>query len=175
MSFIHQYIHLHVIMAIIALGAYDRVRGAGNDLMMFGRFVGLLGMGNSVSIILGLHGLETLIVIALMFAGGTAGWGIPLGAAFDGREMKPSDGKYHRWQVGFLRKNVFAAMVARGIIWGSCLAVFSWKAGLAYGIAFAAAPYLARIIPISRGNAWQLMEFGRGILAGTLLAVLQVV
>lgn len=72
---------------------------------------------------------------------------------------------YEWWQVGLLRRSVFAALLARGFMWGVLLLPVSAIATLAFTFAFAVAPYLARWTKMP----WAWMEFSRGALVAFLI------
>lgn len=149
------------ILSILALGLADRVRGSG--WFKYGHDYGLVAMGMIVAFMLNLSGWKALYTVAAVAFGGAPGWGNPLGAAYDGRPMEHNN--YEWWQVGLLRRSIFAALVARGFLWGVLLLPISIPAAIAFTVAFVVTPYLARWTRMS----WGWMEFSRGALVAFLI------
>lgn len=148
------------ILSILALGLFDRIRGSG--WFAYGRDIGLIGMGIVVALLLNATGWTMLYAVSAVAIGGAPGWGNPLGAAYDGRPMGTN---YEWWQIGPWRDSTFAALVTRGFMWGVLLWPVSVAACVAFTVAFAAAPYLARWLKLP----WAWMEFSRGALVAFLI------
>lgn len=152
-------------IALIALGFFDRLRGSG--WFAYSHMVGMLGMGAMTSLMLDVNGWTAIYVVAAVMLGAAPGWGNPLGAAFDGRPMGQD---YEWWQVGILCRSTLAALLVRGLMWGALLAPISLLAPLAFAIPFTLAPYLARLLPPGL-DRWALMEFTRGAAIAALLVL----
>lgn len=152
---------ISTILSILAFGLADRLRGSG--WFRYGHGVGLVAMGMVAAFILHVTGWVALYVIIVVALGGSPGWGSPLGAAYDGRQMERNN--YEWWQVGILRKSTVAALAARGFMWGALLLPVSTLATVAFTVAFVVAPYIARWMKLS----WAWMEFGRGTLVAILI------
>lgn len=162
----------------VFLGIFDRVRGS--EFNLFGNLrnnrtyeKAVLGYITAAS--LG-HWFDylTLPLLILVGIGMSLGWGEPLGAALNRRQMNIYN--LEDWQIGITRSNVWAALTLRGIIWGSFslpLAYFDPMVAilvLAYAIGFPLSAYVARDASRYVGyEAWGLSEFLRSFFAGWII------
>ena len=147
---------------ILAAGLFDRMRGSG--WFKYSHFIGMAGMSVSLGVLLGVHGWTFLAFVSIFMLGAAPGWGNPLGAAFDFRNMGSN---YEWWQIGVLRKSVPLALLARGIMWTLPTLPFSSPTFVALGaLAFPLSVYMVRDIPGKRAAAWSMLEFTRGVLFG---------
>jgi hypothetical protein len=144
------------VVMTIAGGGLNRARGWGGSqvpnviwAVIWGLMLGWYTFGQD-ALLVG--------VFALLFtAGSRPGWGHPVGQAVGDT---PND-KYEKWQVGFLRKNITAALATRGAIWAAPvlpLAYFNPEVLLlllAMAVGFTVGPNVSsRVIP----NDPQLLE-----------------
>lgn len=155
--------------AIIGMGIMDRWRGDRDDIvskliekLLYGVAVCLAATGTLFTPLL------PLFMLALL-AGSSSGWGEPLGALIERREM--DDARLERWQrmilPGLLRRSAISALIVRGAIWGAPflpLALFDpalLAVPVAFLVAVPVAPYLFR--------DWEIQEFVRGTMAGAII------
>jgi len=138
-------------------------------------------MGYCASAILG-HWLDwaTILIVLGMIAGSSPGWG---GAYYLASKQPGAEFIADGWQISPFDKNGFAAVLARGAIWGVAftpVAFFDPKAAavlfVAYLVAFPASFY-AVYLPHKRftDKEWADMEWARGWIAGTIILVCYVV
>lgn len=157
-------------LSILALGAFDRLRGSSwiePNGVRVGRALGQLGMGLVAALLLHVSGWQFAYVAAVVTGGSMKGFGSPLGAAFDGRKMtEPLEG----WQFGILKRSIPLALAYRGLMWGGLLVFVNPLAPLALILPFTVAPYLARWF-FPGAHRWAWMEFARGIMIGLGLAL----
>ena len=155
------------LILILLAGLFDRMRGSG--WFAYSHAVGMACMGAIIAHLIGMDGWYSVAFVAAFCAGASPGWGNPLGAAFDKRPMGPN---YEWWQVSLFKHSVLAALAFRGLIWTvPTLLLAPVHLGVLIfiplaALAFPVSVYLARDIPGSRGTAWALMEFIRGLLMG---------
>lgn len=160
------------LLAIICMGSMDRWRGDADDIgsrllekLLYGAATCAAATGTLLTPLLPLF-------LFAMLAGSSSGWGEPLGALIERREMDPS--KLERWQhvilPGLLRRSPIAAMIVRGAIWGAPFLPLAWfdpvllAVPLAFMVAVPVAPYLFR--------DWEIQEFARGGIAGMIIVYL---
>jgi len=152
----------------------DRQRG---DPRGIPKIIALIGLGACVSI-LTKHYIDwraPIIVAAVAISYNVFGWGQAIGYAITGR----NSGKYAPWQIGTtLKFNPWLALAVRGALIGICSlaaldVVAAIKITLAFAVAFPLAPYLAvHLFRKAGDDAWALMEYIRGFMAGLILWVL---
>jgi len=153
------------------MGLMDRARGDGFNLI--NRTVEKLTYGWIVAALVGypLHWLTPLIV-GTFAVGASFGWGSVIAPALG----HPSN-TYERWQIGPLKKNVWLAAVARGVLWGLPtlpLTYFDQRIAsitVAYTIAFPLALVLTKVLP-DKLDLWAAQEYLRGWLAGLIILFL---
>lgn len=150
------------ILYTLSLGFSDRLRGSG--WFKYSHTIGLLLMGVIIALMLKVSLWPLVYTVAAVTLGGSVGWGNPLGAAYDGREMGTD---YEWWQVGVLRNSTLASVAFRGLMWGILLTPVSLIASGAIFLSFIIAPYLARATRMS----WGWMEFTRGLLMGLMITI----
>jgi len=155
--------------AIVLMGILDRWRGDRDDLgskliekLLYGSAVCVAATGTPFTPLLPLF-------ILAMLAGSSSGWGEPLGALIERREM--DDARLERWQrmilPGLLRRSAVAALIVRGAIWGAPFLPLAWfdpeliRVFVAFLVAVPVAPYLFR--------DWEIQEFARGCIAGIII------
>ena len=174
---------MSALLATLLMGPLDAARG-GHYIPRVRASIGSLAYAFAVAwLLVGLHWTLPLAAAAFMLGEGM-GWGCPLGAALRGSPMDAINCRsgLERWQIGVLARNAWAALAARGALWGLPLALL----GLALqdtrllampavmSVAMVAAPALVRA-----GNRWRpsdhlwgKQEFLRGWLVGALLLAL---
>lgn len=159
------------ILLIAATTVLDRLRGQGKLPK------GLMQVCYGLAIGCYLH-LDVLFVVlfTLAFVAGISpGWGNPIGSYIAGRDMEPS--KNEIWQYGIFEKNVFLAVVLRGMIWAAPIAILSIKypeakpAIPAIIIAFPLAATIAKLLLKRTIKAWEYHELIRGFLVGLLVVL----
>mgnify|MGYP001604612953 CR=1 FL=1 len=160
-------------LPLIPLMAWlDRQRGRSDVTEIIPKIVALAGLGVCVSLLVGHYwDWQAPIIVAAVAIGYALGWGNPVGRACGG----PDNGKYERWQVGILRRNVWLALAVRGSFVGLfTLVAFDPVASLkiiaAFTIVFPLAPFLVtRAFQKSGDPAWAEQEYWRGGMAGVIL------
>lgn len=171
------------LIAALACGPLDRLRGHPKHL--FGkRIFDKLAYGLALAVALGYsHDPALLATLSLLLAVGMSpGWGEPMGAILGRRAMHLELLEW--WQMGrLLVTNAWAALVARGLLWGAPLIPLSvylgeWKllaVGPAMSLAFVLGMLLGpRLKFIERNDAWGRCEWVRGWIAGALLLLIGV-
>jgi hypothetical protein len=142
---------------IVFCGLKDRLRG--NSWGMALPFAALNGFG--LAALMGLFFTPWALLVAALFTlGSSLGWGNPLGAALQGRDMDPHSLEW--WQKGPLAKNKWLALAARGLMWFPTMA-----------IAFPLSAWLASRHKFKNTTQqWEASEFIRGSLNALLVTVL---
>lgn len=166
---------LYLTLNILGMATFDRLRG-GNFLnvhkLRLGRHTGQLGMGVLAAYILHLTGWVWLYAAFTLTVTGMIGVNPSLAAAFTNGTMP---GPVAWYQFGFFKRNILAAVVLRGLIWGLPLLFINPLAVLAFAIPYTVTPYLARwFFPTTLwpfADKWSLMEFVRGGLIGAALVL----
>lgn len=129
--------------------------------------------------------IETLIIGAAFMLGMSFGWANPTGAALrkDWASMNPDNfsgskgNAYNWWQIGYLRKNPYAALFVRGILWGLPVILAGFLVGsstvivggLSAIVAMPLAVFISAYGPFCSTcfkDTWEQQEFLRGILIG---------
>lgn len=158
------------ILAALACGPLDRLRGHATHL--FGlRLADKVAYGLALSLIMSQDPVVVVFTTLAMIAGMSPGWGEPMGAILDKREMKD----FEWWQFGPLKQNPWLALMFRGFLWGlpvvPVAVYFQDISLLAYILAFTVAMPLAMLaarLPFGR-DKWGSVEFARGWVAGAIL------
>ena len=153
-------------------GLMDRVRG--DSFHFFNRAVDKLVYGWVVAALFQ-HPLDMLtpaIMLAFLL-GSSPGWGDSMGAILEKRELNPElVARGHFWQVGFLKRNKWAAAVARGALWGAPVAALGYfDPALYYAVPVYIVAYvgsLAFTMKFLKGD-WEHAESVRGLIAGLLI------
>lgn len=162
----------------IACALADRLRGGGfTDKFPRAASKLLYAALSAMLVTRSSDGYFALIYVALFFAGASIGWGRPLGLALGGE----NDPDYEWWQRDILRRRSlnWLAVLCRGSMWlgpASFLTHFTGNvmysvAAVAMPIAFFAAPYIAVQVAPTFNDRWAYMEYIRGGLFGSLLAL----
>jgi len=124
----------------------------------------------------------SLVLVALAFRlGESMGWGCPLGAALRGEPMDAASCPrgLESWQVGVFARNAWAALVARGALWGMPITLVGVSIQdthllampLVMAAAMVSAPALVRAVNGWRpsDHLWGSQEWLRGWLVGLML------
>lgn len=178
---------------IAAKGRLDRVRGDHFNPVPKAVALVLLGFISAVLLNHGADRLTLLITLAVALAYNGPGFGQPIGAIVN----PPGNQNYEDWQFGWLRTNPTLALLFYGVFFPAALMclylviiIVSWfihadvagwlalwpevlsagvKLMLAYGVAFADAPWMAVSLGVRLDKRWALQEELRGWIAGGLL------
>jgi hypothetical protein len=165
-------------LTVPLLSGADRLRGSNKVPSFVGRM--LFAVVATFAIATPYDDWWAALCLVLIFTGSTAGWGNPIGRALLHNHKHPiKHSKYESWQVGFLKKNVPLALFVRGLIWTGPLALLWYPTGntdylvasLAMPLAFTVSPYIPAHF-FDAPNRWAPMEYIRGAIFGTILAVL---
>lgn len=156
-------------LLIFLCGVIDRIRGDQFHLLNR-RIFDKAAYGWVVAALLG-HPFDVFTVwfVLLFGLGMSFGWGGPMGCYLNDRKM---EGDGERWQVGFLKNNVHAALWFRGLLWGICvlpLAYFDtvvYNVSLAITLAFPLSLYIVKPLFENKYDAWKAGEYARGWLVG---------
>lgn len=164
---------LFQLIAVVLSGFLDRVRGDAWHLLGY-RTVDKLALGYCMSVVAGFPFdlLVTPLIVAAMMVGMSWGWGEPMGAAIVGRDMKPE--KLEWWQVSVLKTNVWAALAARGALWGLPVGMVGafvapslmWFVPI-YTLAFPLSVVIGKKFGVDK--AWEYSEYTRGWVAASLV------
>lgn len=173
------------LIVALLLGPFDAARG-GHYIPRVRASVGSLAYAVAVAwLLVGPHWSLPLVAAAFMLGEGM-GWGCPLGSALRGEPMDTTSCRsgLERWQVGIFARNAWAALAARGALWGLPVALV----GIAVqdprllvmpavmAAAMVAAPALVRAANHWRPSAhlWGAQEWLRGWLVGLILVAGQI-
>lgn len=160
-------------LAIYMMGHFDRISGDSYDLGLT-KWAERLMYGWMCAAVVGhpfdIFTLASGLAIAL---GRAPGWGEPIGAALERRQMVEE--RLEWWQIGPAARHTWVALWARGAMWGMCFLPLAWfdhkflAATAAFTIALPAAILIERL----RGtNNWEWQERFRGWIAGILCKTL---
>lgn len=161
------------IAAALACGPLDRLRG--HHAHLFGlRIADKIVYGLALAAVAAPTDPIAFALVALaMIAGMSPGWGEPMGAILEGRDMRP--GHLEWWQKGRAEKDPYVALALRGVIWGApVIPIAIWFKDwslLAFVPAFAVATpaaMLAARLPFGR-DKWGNVEYARGWIAAVIL------
>lgn len=172
---------MSALIVALMLGPFDAARG-GQYIPRVRASIGSLAYAFAVAwLLVGLHWTLPLVAAAFMLGEGL-GWGCPLGSALRGQPMDATSCRsgLERWQVGIFARNAWAALAARGTLWGLPLALLGLVLPDTHllimpavmAIAMVAAPALVRAANGWRpsDHLWSLQEWLRGWLVGLALA-----
>jgi len=159
---------------VLLAGLLDWFRGSNNRWCPTALRSALYGF--CLAAILGSEHLWTWFAFtALWMLGEAPGWGEPVGAIYDLRDMRPD--KLEWWQFGALKRNARFAVVVRGLMWGfppALLGVIDPVYCAALGMTFA---FPAAILIDVRYNLitwnWQEGEIFRGLFMGVMAFIWQ--
>ena len=167
-------------LLILLMGFFDRLRGDAFHLIH--RTVEKLTYGWIVAALAG-YPLDffTVGIAGLWAVGMSFGWGEPLGAFLERREM--SIVRLEWWQRGILEKDTLLAIVARGALWGLCITPLAFfdldllVIAVAITIAFTLSVFIARFFIVLnnrswyqlKGSSWEATEYLRGWIAGLII------
>jgi len=169
-----------VVVAAVACGIFDRVRGsdAGSTIralctVLAGNVLVLLAAGEYTPF--------ALVGGFLWWLGEKPGWGTPMGM-YAGYDPAPTN-SYEKWQVtDALKKNYRLAVAVRGLMWGApMLVLYHWVPQvvvipLAMAVAFPAACEFGQLqrkhIDFKKGDYHWVTEFTRGAMCAGLVALL---
>lgn len=171
-------------LAAIAIASIsDRVRGSGETFFVSSAVWGALLFVTSLYVAFGYW--MPLVALGYLL-GEIAGWGHVLGSALSKDVLEnrtPSS-----WQIGFLKTNIFAALVVRGLIWAVpvalCAAAYDVRLAVAvffgFLVSFVTAPYIARQFTKLRDDRtggivwqnWMRMEHIRGALCMLIILIM---
>lgn len=167
------------------LGPFDAARG-GHYIPRVRASIGSLAYAFAVAwLLVGLEPTLPLVAAAFMVGEGM-GWGCPLGAALRGEAMNATSCRsgLERWQVGVFARNAWAALAARGALWGLPIALLGivlpdtrlLMMPAVMAAAMVAAPALVRASNHWRPSAhlWGAQEYLRGWLVGLMLVAGQI-
>ena len=165
------------IIAAALCGPLDRVRGHHKHILNH-RALDKLAYGAALTLALGFHRDPLLFVIcaALLALGMAPGWGEPMGAILDKRQMRPDFLEW--WQIGPARRSPWVAVALRGLLWGAPLiplALYSRDWSLlavspVMAVAFVTGMHIGPRLPyIEPDDAWGRCEWARGWVAGAML------
>lgn len=156
------------VLLIIFTTIIDKLRGQGKlpkSIMQMLYGVGLAAYLN--------YNLKFIIAFSIAFVLGISiGWGEPVGAYIQDRPMQQD--KLESWQFGLFRKNVFAAICLRALIWVMPLIIICiwWPQTMpaipAIFISFILAVKIAKRMLKNTIAAWEYHELIRGFLVGSL-------
>lgn len=163
------------LIAVYLMGLCDRLRGDDRDLFgkrIFDKFF----YGAAASCMLG-HAFDwaSLAIIAGMVVGMSIGWGNAIGPALRGQT--PNVLRFEWWQRGVLARNAWAALAARGALWGLCVApaaMLEPRALLAlpaYTLAMPLAVWLTNRRQSPCIGNWEDQERYRGWIAGAVMFI----
>lgn len=171
---------LVAVLGVALLSWLDRQRGTPKESEVIPKLPALLGMGYLCAAYTGHYADWQAAAITAAFAVvHNISFGEPMGHALSGQGgLAADDGAvYETWQVGVLKTNPWLALAVRGAMSGlaGVAALDSYAAAalaVAWGIAFPAAPALARFVLYTKdvGARWAANEYIRGALAGLVLA-----
>lgn len=171
------------LLIAMLLGPLDAARG-GEFIRHVRASIATLAYSVAVAwLLVGLHWTLPLVALAFKLGEGL-GWGCPLGSALKGSPMSACHTGLERWQVGVFARNAWAALPARGALWGLPVAMV----GLALGdfdllvmpavmaVAMISAPVLVRAANGWRpsDHLWGAQEWLRGWLVGLMLVASQI-
>jgi len=162
------------LIAVIPLMAWlDRQRGCHECPMP--KILALFLLALCVAALTGHFDLnwQAGLLVAGTMTAWSVGWGQPIGWALTGKPVKI----YELWQVGYLRKNPWAALFARGLMMAlPGITIFdlytTLELAVAFAIAFPLAPWLSVAMSRNGEGSWAQQEYLRGGIAGVLLWVL---
>lgn len=168
------------LIVALLLGPFDAARG-GRFIPRVRSNVGLLAYAVAVAwLLVGLHWSLPLVAAAFMLGEGM-GWGCPLGSALRGEPMDTTSCRsgLERWQVGIFARNAWAALAARGALWGLPVALVGVAVQdprllvmpVIMAGAMVAAPAMMRVSNDWRpsDHLWSTQEWLRGWLVGVAL------
>ncbi len=160
---------------VIACAMFDRARGDKFDLI--DRAAEQIMYGLAIAFCSGQFGWQSLVVAGLWWIGCSVGWGEPLGAFLDRRDMDYSN--LQSWQFGPFATSPALALLLRGWIWGLPLLAagyfIDWRwyfVAALMPLPVIGAPWIARatnwrwLAP----STWEQQEYYRGLLSGILVA-----
>lgn len=176
------------ILIVAAMGYADRLRGDDRDLfdrrvfdkVVYGALVAALFLpgvsmpSDAPAPVIATVAFVALIVIGMM-AGMSPGWGNAVGPALRGHRPDPDHAEW--WQRGVLLRSAWAALAARGALWGLALApaaIIDPRALVAipaYTLAMPLAVYITNWQREPYNGDWQDQERYRGWLAGGLMLI----
>ncbi len=173
------------LIVALCLGPFDAARG-GQYLLRVRASIGSLAYAVAVAwLLVGLESALPLVAAAFMLGEGM-GWGCPLGAALRGEAMDATSCRsgLERWQVSVFARNAWAAIAARGALWGLPIALLGiviqdvrlLVMPAVMAAAMVAAPALVRAANCWRPSAhlWSAQEWLRGWLVGLILVAGQI-
>lgn len=171
---------MSALIVALLLGPLDAARG-GEFIPHVRASIATLAYSVAVAwLLVGMHWTLPLVALAFRLGEGM-GWGCPLGRALRGEPMNSVTclTGLESWQVGVFARNAWAALAARGALWGLPIALIGMVLPdtrllvmpAVMAIAMVAAPALARA---SNGwrpsdHLWGLQEWLRGWLVGVIL------
>lgn len=161
---------------VLWMGLLDRLRGDARNLGW--RAVDKAAYGLTAALLLTTGDFDPYAVLAItagMYAGMSIGWGGAIGPALEHR--RPHHYELEWWQRGPLARNAWAALAARGALWGLCVLPAAWlepRAALAlpaYIVAMPAAVWLTNRLRAPAPGDWTAQELYRGWIAGSLMLI----
>ena len=168
---------LELVFAFLC-GPLDRLRGDKFHILNL-RILDKIAYGLAIAGAAGLFidPVAMLLVAVAMIAGMSPGWGTPYGSFIGKTPMSPTDQEW--WQVGVLKTNALAALIARGALWGLPIVPVAFYLGNyellwivpIFTVAFPLALWLATKLPKTR-DQWADSELIRGWLVGAAILVL---
>lgn len=114
----------------------------------------------------------TPAIAGAFLLGASPGWGDSMGAILEKRELRPDMvARNHFWQIGILKRNKWAAAVARGALWGAPIALLGvFDPTLLMAVPVYTAAYVGSLLVSMRflNGSWGHAETVRGLIAGAL-------
>lgn len=165
------------VIALALSGPLDRLRGDRRHLLGL-RIVDKLALGYCMAAVAGYAGapLSAAAITLAMVLGMSPGWGTPMGTALGGHKTMPQN-DLEWWQRGPLARNVPAALVFRGVMWGAPVAALAPVIGdslllwflPAYAVAFPVSIYAVRNLDLK--DTWAAAEVVRGYMVAVIVLV----
>lgn len=161
------------ILAPFLNAAVDRFRGSGSTTIKCDWNAAFLFALIIFMLYPNLSGWEIFLLGILYKLGESSGWGEPLGALFDNREM--TEERLEWWQKGILARNIDVAVLFRGFMWSVPISLFfayyispilAIVTVVSTVISFYVSPLIVtRLIKFDAGtDTWGKMEEVRGFL-----------